>query len=212
VGVVKDHHVTDVDAKIGPVIYVHWNTIAWKTNMITDMQVKVSPNNIQETLKDVERFWNDTIEAGYPFEPEFLNERFAKTYKGHQNQKTLFFILTGIVILVALLGLFALATLTIQQRLKEVAIRKALGASIKEIIVPLMKEFIIITVVASVFLIPLAYYFGQNWLNNFAYRIDVPIVPYIITPIILVFMVFIVVGVKAYNATKVDLIKYLKYE
>ena len=112
----------------------------------------------------------------------------------------------------SLLGLFALATLTIQQRLKEVAIRKTLGASVKEIMFELIKSFLKITLIASVILMPIAYYFMQNWLENFAYRIKMPILPFIITPIILTILVFIIVGLKAYNATKVDLIKYLKFE
>ena len=66
--------------------------------------------------------------------------------------------------------------------------------------------------ISSVILIPIAYYFMENWLNNFAYRIDMPIFPFIITPIILIILVFVVVGLKAYRATKIDLIKYLKFE
>jgi putative ABC transport system permease protein len=113
---------------------------------------------------------------------------------------------------VSLLGLFALATLTIQQRLKEVAIRKTLGASVEEIMYQLIKSFLKITLIASVILIPIAYYLMQNWLDNFVYRIEMPILPFIITPILLIILVFVVVGLKAYNATKIDLIKYLKYE
>ncbi len=117
-----------------------------------------------------------------------------------------------IVILVSLLGLFALATLTIQQRLKEVAIRKTLGSSVKEIMFELIKSFLKITLIASVILIPIAYYLIQSWLENFVYRIDMPVLPFIITPMVLTLLVFIIVGLKAFNATKVDLIKYLKYE
>ncbi|MGY0426280.1 MAG: ABC transporter permease, partial [Polaribacter sp.] len=148
----------------------------------------------------------------YPFQPQFVNKRFAKTYKKYQKQQTLFFILTCVVIIISLLGLFALATLTIQQRLKEVAIRKTLGASTKEIIFQLIKNFLKITVIASVILIPIAYYFMQNWLDNFVYRIEMPLIPFIVTPILLTILVFVIVGLKAFNATKVDLIKYLKFE
>ena len=212
VGMINDYHFKGLEAKIKPTIYFHWNTFKWKKNNVSYVQLKINPNNMQETFDYIEGFWKENIESGYPFNPIFLNEQFAETYKSYQKQKILFLILTIVVILISLLGLFALATLTIQQRLKEVAIRKALGASVKEIMIPLMKSFVVITIIASVILIPLAYYFGQNWLNNFAYRIDMPIIPYIITPIILTLLVFIVVGVKAYNATKVDLIKYLKFE
>ena len=130
----------------------------------------------------------------------------------YQKQKALFLILTIVVIVISLLGLFALATLTIQQRLKEVAIRKTLGASVKEIMFQLLKSFLKITVIASVILIPIAYYFMENWLSDFVYRIEMPILPFIITPILLIILVFVVVGLKAYNATKIDLIKYLELQ
>lgn len=76
----------------------------------------------------------------------------------------------------------------------------------------LIKSFIKIVLIASIVLIPLTYYFMQNWLDNFIYRVEMPLLPYIIAPIILIIMVITVVGVKAYYATKVDLIKYLKFE
>ncbi len=212
IGVVKDYHSRGLESKIPPTFFMHWNSFDWMKQNFWMMQFKVKPNNIQETLKHVENYWKENIEQGYPFNPSFVNKRFARTYKKYQNQQTLFFILTTIVIIVSLLGLFALATLTIQQRLKEVAIRKTLGASIKEIMFQLIKNFLKITLISSVILIPIAYYFMQNWLENFVYRIDMPIIPFIITPIILTILVFLVVGFKAFNATKVDLIKYLKFE
>ena len=212
IGVVKDYHIRGLDSKIPATFFIHWSTIGWVKENFWMMQFKIKPENIQETLGDIEKYWNENIEQGYPFNPQFVNKRFASTYKKYQNQQTLFFILTTVVILVSLLGLFALATLTIQQRLKEVAIRKTLGASIKEIMFQLIKGFLKITLIASVILIPIAYYLIQGWLDNFVYRIDMPILPFIITPIILTVLVFVVVGLKAFNATKVDLIKYLKFE
>ena len=212
IGIVKDYHTRGLDAKIPPTFYIHWNTFDWMKRNFSTIQFKIKPDNIQKTLEDIETYWNENVEQGYPFNAQFVNKRFARTYKKYQNQQTLFFILTCVVILVSLMGLFALATLTIQQRLKEVAIRKTLGASVKEIMYQLIKGFLKIIVVASVILIPIAYYLIQNWLENFVYRIDMPILPFIITPIILTVLVFVVVGLKAFNATKVDLIKYLKFE
>ena len=191
---------------------MHWNTFDWMKQNFWWIQIKIKPDNAQETIKFIENYWKENIEQGYPFRAQFLNNRFARTYKKYQNQKTLFLILTSVVIIISLLGLFALATLTIQQRLKEVAIRKTLGASVKEIMFQLIKSFLKITLIASVILIPIAYYLMQNWLNDFVYRVDMPIIPFIITPIILAILVFLVVGFKAFNATKIDLIKYLKFE
>lgn len=212
VGVIKDYHIGGLDAKIPPMIFFHWNTIDWMKQNFWMMQVKVKNDNISETLSYIEDYWSKNVEQGYPFNPDFVNKRFARTYREYQRQKTLFFILTVIVVVMSLLGLFALATLTIQQRLKEVAIRKTLGASVKEIMQQLIKGFVKIILIASVILVPIAYYFMQNWLDNFVYRIDMPLLPFIITPIVLSILVVIVVGLKAYNATKVDLIKYLKFE
>ena len=212
IGVVKDHHSRGLDSKIPPTFFMHWNSFDWMKNNFQIMQFKVKSGNIQETLKHIENYWKNNVEQGYPFNPSFVNKRFARTYKKYQNQQTLFFILTNVVIIISLMGLFALATLTIQQRLKEVAIRKTLGASVKEIMYQLIKSFLKITLIASIILIPIAYYLMQNWLENFVYRIDMPILPFIITPIILIILVFVVVGLKAFNATKVDLIKYLKFE
>jgi len=212
VGMVKDYHVLGLDSKIPPTIFYHWNTFDWMKQNLWQMQFKIKAKNVSETLKYVENYWKENVEQGYPFKAQFLNKRFARTYAEYQKQKTLFLILTTVVIIISLLGLFALATLTIQQRLKEVAIRKTLGASVKEIMFQLIKSFLKITLFASLILIPIAYYFMENWLENFVYRIEMPILPFILTPILLIIVVFVVVGLKAFNATKIDLIKYLKFE
>jgi putative ABC transport system permease protein len=212
VGMLKDYHTHGLDSKIVPTIMMHWNTFDWMKQNFWWIQIKIKPDNAQETIKFLENYWKENIEQGYPFRAQFLNKRFARTYKKYQNQKTLFLILTSVVIIISLLGLFALATLTIQQRLKEVAIRKTLGASVKELMFQLIKSFLKITLISSIILIPITYYFMENWLSNFVYRIDMPLLPFILTPILLIALVFVVVGLKAYNATKIDLIKYLKFE
>ena len=212
IGMVKDYNVIGLESDISPTVFMHWNTVGWMRNLLPMIQVKINATNVAETLSFLEDYWKENIEQGYPFNPSFVNKRFAKTYEKYQNQRTLFFILTAVVIFMSLLGLFALATLTIQQRLKEVAIRKTLGSSVKEIMFELIKSFLKITLIASVILIPIAYYFIQSWLENFVYRIEMPVLPFIITPIVLSILVFLIVGLKAYNATKIDLIKYLKFE
>ena len=212
VGMIKDYHVLGLDSKIPPTMLYHWNTFNWMKQNLWQMQFKIKSNSISETLKYIENYWNKHIEQGYPFHPQFLNKRFARTYAKYQKQKTLFLILTTVVILISLLGLFALASLTIQQRLKEVAIRKTLGASVKEILFQLMKSFLKITLIASFILIPIAYYLMEIWLEDFVYRIDMPLLPFILTPIVLITFVFVVVGFKAYKATKIDVINFLKFE
>ncbi|WP_420572629.1 ABC transporter permease [Kordia sp.] len=212
VGVVKDYHMEGLDKEIRPAFFMYYTGFSWIRSAMSTVQFKIKPEKKEEILAEIERFWTTELEPGYPFSFYYLDKYYSKTHDIYKKQQTLFFILTLVVIFIALLGLFALATLTIQQRLKEVAIRKTLGASVREIITQLVKSFIKITGIAVVILIPIAYYLMQNWLNNFAYRIDMPLWPFIIAPIVLLLLVFIVVGIKAFNATKVDLIKYLKFE
>lgn len=212
VGVVKDYHLDGFDKKIKPVFYLHFKSIPWLKYSLNSVHFKIKEGEEEKAITQIENFWKTEIEPGYPLTYAFVNKAFEKTFEKYKQQQTLFGVLTLVVILVALLGLFALASLTIQQRLKEVAIRKTLGASVKEIMFQLIIGFVRNVLIATIFLIPLAYYLMQIWLENFAYRIEMPILPYIISPIVLILLVIIVVGVKAYNATKIDLIKYLKFE
>ncbi|WP_299104474.1 ABC transporter permease [uncultured Tenacibaculum sp.] len=212
VGMVKDYHFDGFDAKIAPMFFVLWNSLDFPDSWIPAVQFKLKAQNIDETIAEIETFWKANVDAKYPFTYEFLDKKFARTYEKFKKQEAMFLILSIIVITISLLGLFALATLTIQQRLKEVAIRKTLGASVKEIMYQLIKSFLKTTLIASFVLVPIAYYFMQNWLENFVYRIDMPFIPYLVTPLILSVLVVAVVGTKAFYATKVDLIKYLKFE
>ncbi len=212
IGMINDYHFDGFDAKISPMFLVLWDSFNETQEWISAIQFKVKLEGFEETINEIEAFWKTNIDAKYPFTYEFLDKKFAKTYKKYRKEQTMFLILSIIVIAIALLGLFALATLTIQQRLKEVAIRKTLGASVNSITFQLVKVFLKITLIASALLIPAAYYFMQSWLDNFVYRINMPLWPYLITPIILLILVFVVVGFKAFKATKIDLIKHLKFE
>ncbi len=212
VGMIKDYHIDGFDVAIDPLFLIHWNTFPFSKEWIHAIQFKIEPAEMSQTIANIEKFWKENVDDEYPFSYEFLDQKFAKTYAKYEKQQSMFLVLSIIVIIISLLGLFALATLTIQQRLKEVAIRKTLGASVGEIMKQLIKSFFKIVLLASVVLIPVAYYMMQQWLENFVYSIEMPIWPYIVTPIVLLLLVFAVVGVKAYSATKIDLIKYLKFE
>jgi len=212
VGVIKDYHIEGFGTEIEPMFLFHWKTVDFISQDLRYVQFKIKPQHLPETMDDIEEYWKTHIEQEYPFEYQLLDDHYAQTYTDYQKQERLFIILTLVVILVALLGLFALSTLHIQQRLKEVAIRKTLGASIKQIIKPLLIGYIKMTLYTSVILLPIAYFFMQMWLNNFVYRISMPWVPFIVTPLVLVVLVVAIVGIKAYKATKIDLIQYLKFE
>lgn len=128
------------------------------------------------------------IEPGYPFNGNFVNKNFEKTFEKFQKQRLLFSVLNSVVLVVALLGLFALASLLIEQKLKDVAIKKTLGADEKTIVWDLTKKFLIITIVAVVLSFPLGYYAMNEWLKDFAYRIDMPWFPYVLSLVLLLLL------------------------
>ena len=176
------------------------------------MQVKLYGEDIPGTIERLKTFWEKSAEPGYPFDYYFIDKQFARSFDKYKKQRTLFTILNIIVLTVALLGLFALSSLLIEQKLKDVAIKKTLGASEKSIVLDLTKKFLIISAIAVLISIPISYYFMNEWLKDFAYRIEMPWFPYVLSFVILLLLTFLVVSIKAYRATQVNLVKYLKYE
>lgn len=212
IGIIKDFNIRSLKSEIDPIIFFHYRATEWKRFNVYNIQLKLKPDDIDGTVKRIKTYWQKNVEPGYPFNSYFIDKQFAKTFATYQKQQTLFTILNAMVLMVALLGLFALSSLMIEQKLKDVAIRKTLGASDGTLIAGLTKQFLWITLIAVVISIPISYYLMNEWLKDFAYRIDMPIFPFVLSLISLVILTFVVVSVKAYQATKVNLVKYLKYE
>ena len=210
-GVVKDFYYGGVDKPIEAAVFFNYNR-NWAKNNMTNLQIKLDQNDIEGTIERIKEFWLTKAEPGYPFDYEFVDKQFAKTFEKFQKQQTLFTFLNVVVLLVALLGLFALSSLLIEQKLKDVAIKKTLGADEKTIVWDLTKRFLIIAAIAVIISIPLGYYAMNEWLKDFHYRIDMPVWPYVLSFVLLLLLTFAVVSIKAYRATKINLVNYLKYE
>ena len=210
VGVVKDFHITGLQNKVPPMVFINMKTLKW--NNFDNVYVKVSPANLTETLTKLKTYWEKNINADYPFDYEFVNKGFAKTYEEQVKQKDVFFILNLVVIVIAIFGLFALASFSMERRLKEIAIRKTLGAETDILLKELSKQYIIFCLMGFLIGIVPAYILLQKWLENFAFRIDVSIIPFSISLISLLLLTLIIVLTKAYQVTKIDILKYLKYE
>ncbi|ANF52262.1 antibiotic ABC transporter permease [Chryseobacterium glaciei] len=212
IGIVKDFNIRSLKSEVEPIIFFHYKETEWKRFNVFNIQLKLNEDDIDGTVKRIKNYWKKNEEPGYPFNSYFIDKQFAKTFETYQKQQTLFTILNAMVLMVALLGLFALSSLMIEQKLKDVAIRKTLGASDSILILGLTKQFLWITFTAVVISIPISYYLINEWLKDFAYRIDMPVWPFIFSLIVLLLLTFCVVSIKAYQATKVNLVKYLKYE
>lgn len=210
-GVVKDVNYSGVNQPVEPIVYFNYDR-NWVKNNMSNLQIKLSGNDINGTLERIKEFWTTKAEPGYPYDFEFVDKQFAKTFEKFQKQQTLFTTLNVVVLVIALLGLFALSSLLIEQKLKDVAIKKTLGADERTIVWDLTKRFLLICVIAVLISMPFGYYAMNEWLKDFAYRIDMPVWPYVLSLLLLLILTFIVVSFKAYCATKINLVKYLKYE
>lgn len=213
VGMVKDYHIFDAYSPVQPVLLHHWKS--FENSMIYNMGnvvIKFQPEYLDEILQNLETYWPENVVKNQPFTYSFLDKNFEKTYEQYVRQQHIFSIMTGIVILIALLGLYALSSFIIEQRLKEIAIRKTLGAEAGDIVHRFAKPYMLIGAIAILLTFPLVGYFGNEWLQNFAYRISMPWMAFVICLVILLVLSFLVVSIKAWAATKIDLVKYLKYE
>jgi putative ABC transport system permease protein len=210
VGVVKDFHITGFQNKVPPMVFINMKTLKW--NNFQDLYVKVSADNLSETLAKLKAYWEKNVNPDYPFDYEFVNKGFAKTYQEQVKQKDLFFILNLVVIIIAIFGLFALASFSMERRLKEIAIRKTLGAETDALLKELSKQYIIFCLIGFAIGVVPAYILLQKWLENFAFRIGVSAIPFSIALISLLILTLVIVSAKAYQVTKIDILKYLKYE
>ncbi|MFH6963386.1 ABC transporter permease [Flavobacterium plurextorum] len=211
IGIVKDFNLLSPEVQVPPMTFFHMKTLHLAENMNV-VYVKLKSKNIENTIADIEKFWTANVDKEFPFKYDFVDKQYARTYEAYVKQKNLFSLLNIIVILIALFGLFSLASYSIQRRMKEIAIRKTLGAETNVLIKELSKQYILYCIVGFLIALFPVYYLLNKWLQNFAFRIDVSLFPFIFGFIILLILTLIIVLSKAYAATKTDILKYLKYE
>ena len=212
VGVVKDFNLFGPQEKIPPMVFFHFKTVDWMLQNVSKIHVRINSENPQQTTSKIEQLWVKKVDAKNSFSYDFVDKQYARTYENYVKQKNLFSLLNFIVILIALFGLFALASFSIERRMKEIAVRKTLGAETNVLLKELSKQYIIYCVIGFLIAVFPVYYLLNKWLENFAYRIDISIYPFLIGFIALLSLTLLVVLSKAYQATKMDVLKYLKYE
>ncbi len=212
VGVVKDFSLFSPQGKVAPMVFFHFKTVDWMVQNINHIYVKVEASHMEQAIAGIEKFWAKKVDSEYPFRYDFVDKSYKRTYKTYVKQKDLFSLLNVIVILIALFGLFALASFSIQRRMKEIAIRKTLGAETNVLLKELSKQYILFCLIGFLIALFPVYYLLSLWLENFAFRIAISVVPFVVGFIILLILTLLVVLSRAYQATRVDVLKYLKYE
>jgi putative ABC transport system permease protein len=203
--VIKDFNFSSMHEPIGPLV------IFLDSSMVRQMFVKVRGDQIASTLSGLEKTWKERV-SYRPFSYHFMEEDFAALYSTEQRTAKLFTLFSGLAIALACLGLFALAAFTTVQRTKEIGIRKVLGARIGNIALLVSKEFLMLVLIAIVIASPLAWFASNQWLQNFAYRIDVTWWMFAIAGLIAILIAFGTVSYHAIKAGFANPVKSLRTE
>jgi len=204
IGVVKDFHFQSLKTKIAP--FVFW-THRWK-NML---YVKTTAANAQQAIKAVEKIYNQYPSAN-PFAYSFVDTKFDELYKSDSRTNSLFNIFAGIAIFISCLGLLALATYSAQMRTKEIGVRKVLGASVANIVGLLGKDFIVLVIIAIIIAVPVADYFMNKWLEDFAYITDISFWLFVAASFIAVGIALITISFQSIKAAIANPVKSLRTE
>ena len=159
----------------------------------------------------IEQLWKKHF-PNIPFDLQFMDVHLEKLYQSEMRLGATFISFAGIAIFLCCIGLFGMVYFDLEQRTKEIAVRKILGASIKDLLTLLNSSFIKIVIIANVLIWPAAYYLIKEWLNGFHYRIDVSYWPFIIAMGISLVLTLITVSFQALKTVKKSPVDALKYE
>ena len=166
IGVVQDFHFASLHNTIKPFAFMVGK------QHLSFLFVKVNASNLNATIKTIKHTWEGLVPER-PFAYTFLDERFAALHRADTLFERVFTGLTSLALFIACLGLFALATFTTERRTKEIGVRKVLGASVASIVTLLSKDFLKLVLIAIVIASPIAWYAMNEWLADFAYKIDI---------------------------------------
>ena len=205
VGVVKDFHYQSLHHEIEPLIITTLET--WFEYFV----IRIRSDDIAGTLSFLEAQWGE-IAPNTPFDYFFLDDDYDKLHRAEQQIGKLFGLFSLLAILIASLGLFGLASFSAQQRTKEIGIRKAVGASVSNVVLLLSREYVLLVGIANLIAWPIAYYAMNAWLRNFAYRIDLDVWPFFMGGFLALFIALTTVSHQAWKSACTNPVDALRYE
>ena len=204
IGVVKDYHHTGLQKTIDPIIFYPQNNSAYFT-------IRLTADKMSEKIAALEGLYK-TYFPGNPFEHFFVDDNYNKLYTSEQQYSRIFTTASLWAVFIACLGLFGLATFTVDSRTKEIGIRKVLGASVMSITALLSKDFLKLVFVSVLIASPAAYYFMDKWLQDFAYRITIGWWIFAVAGTLAILVAFLTVGFQSIKAALTNPVKSLKTE
>ena len=176
-----------------------------------ELSVKVDANGVDQAIEEVSAVWGEII-TDRPFDYSFLDEHFETLYRADQQMSSVVTIIAGLAIIIACLGLFGLASITTQQRIKEIGIRKILGATVPQLFVTLSKNFAFLVMIAFLVAVPVTYWLIQEWLAGFAFRIAINLWVFVFSGMIALFVALVTVSYQTIRASMINPVKTLRDE
>ncbi|HEX2684505.1 MAG TPA: FtsX-like permease family protein, partial [Ferruginibacter sp.] len=205
IGVVKDFHYKSLHEKVSSAVLIIYPEVVAK------VAVKVRAADIAKTITFIKAEWNK-FSPDYPLDYNFLDENFEKMYRSENKLSGLLWIFTLMAIVVGCMGLFGLATFSAEQRVKEIGIRKVLGASALNITAMLSKTFLKPVFIASILAFPVGWWVMNKWLQDFAYRVHISWWIFVLTAMIALLIALITVSFQAIKAAVANPVKSLRTE
>ncbi|MBS1610322.1 MAG: ABC transporter permease [Bacteroidetes bacterium] len=205
VGVIKDFNDRSLRQGLAPLL------IATNSTMYRQASIKLSTANMASTMQSIKKIWQQAF-PNYVYEYRFLDDKIGSFYKQENQLAQLYKIFAAIAIFLSCLGLYGLASFMAVQRVKEVGIRKVLGATTGNIVYLFSKEFIILIAIAFVIATPLVWYYMHQWLENYVYRIDISWLIFFAGGAVALFIALLTVGFQAIKAAVANPVKSLRTE
>lgn len=206
IGLVRDFHYTSMHQKIGPLIIRLDPQRNWGFTFI-----RTTPGQTREALTAMEQS-STQLNPAYPFEYHFVDQEFEKIYRSEMTIGSLSSIFAVVAIFISCLGLLGLASYTAEQRIKEISVRKVLGASVSNLVMLLSGEFSRLVLIGFVISTPLAYYLMEQWLQGFAYRIELSIAIFGIAGLTSLFIAWLTVAYQSFRAARCNPAETLRNE
>lgn len=205
IGVTEDFHQISLQTAISPIL------MHIQPSWYEYLSINIKTTNVEHTLQSLENTWQ-TLVPNRPFEYFFIDDFYNNQYQAESRVGTIFNGFSTLAILIACLGLFGLAAFTNQQRVKEIGIRKTLGASVSSLIILLVKQFLMLVLIANLIAIPLAWTALSRWLDNFAYRTDIHWSVFLLSAFIAFFIAFATIGWQTIRTALANPIGALRHE
>jgi ABC-type antimicrobial peptide transport system permease subunit len=206
VGVMKNFHFKGADQVIEPIAF----TLS-DTSRLNQILIRLTPGNIPASLKSVEKIWKEVI-PDYPLDYSFVDQDYENLFRSQKRLTELLKYFTMLALIIACLGLYGLASFSAQRRTNEVGIRKVMGADQVTIMYTLSKEFLMLVLISIVIAVPVGWIIVANLLKQFAYRIEMNAIVFIVISIGAILVAMLTVSFQAYRAALTNPAEALKVE